>query len=153
MAHDTASGSETMYAAGQAAIERETREGSALQGLLGYRLVKWEPDRAVVAYDIQPAHLNRTGRLHGGILATLLDTAGGFAGCYSADPDERRTCVTLSLTINYVASMSAGQVLTEARRTGGGRSIFFAEIKACDSTGRVLASGTGAFRYLSGDRT
>lgn len=135
--------------AGHAAIEREAREGSALQALLGYRLIEWEPDRAVVAYDIKPDHLNRTGRLHGGILATLLDTAGGFAGCFSADPEERRTCVTLSLTVNYVASMSAGRVLTEARRTGGGHSIFFAEIQARDGEGRVLASGTGAFRYLS----
>lgn len=133
------------------AVERalETSKlGSPLQELLGYRLVEWETDWAAIAYVIDPAHLNRVDRLHGGVLATLLDAACGFSGCYSSDPTRPLACVTLSLTVNYVASVTAGRLVAEGRRTGGGRMIFFAEGAVRDESGRLIASSTGAFRYL-----
>ena len=70
----------------------EQANGSAFQGLLGYRLALWEPDRAVIEYDVDAGHLNRSGVLHGGVLVTLLDTAAGYAGCHCAVPGRiRRT--------------------------------------------------------------
>ena len=72
---------------------REQRFSSALQQLLGYRLVEWAPDHAVFEYEVAPAHLNRTNRLHGGILAVLCDTAAGYAGCYCAIPGETRSSI------------------------------------------------------------
>jgi hypothetical protein len=41
-------------------LAREQRYSSALQQLIGYRLVTWEADRAVIAYEIAKDHLNRT---------------------------------------------------------------------------------------------
>ena len=40
---------------------------------LGFRLVEWEEGRAVMALDIQAKHRNRSGVLHGGVMATLID--------------------------------------------------------------------------------
>ena len=48
--------------------------------LMGYRLTEWSAERAVVELVVGPQHLNRSGVLHGGVLATLLDSALGFAG-------------------------------------------------------------------------
>ena len=97
-------------------LAREQRKSSALQQLLGYRLVEWEADRAVIAYDVAADHLNRTNRLHGGIIATLCDTAAGYAGVWCDAPGETRSTVTLSLTVNFLASVSGGRVFAEARR-------------------------------------
>lgn len=130
-------------------LEREQRFMSAFQTLMGYRLIAWGPDHAVVAYDVAPEHLNRTNRLHGGVIASLLDTAAGYAGCYCATPGETRTTVTLSLTVNYLAAASAGSLRIEARRTGGGKTIFFSEAKAIDREDRVVATAVGTFRYVS----
>lgn len=130
-------------------LDREQRYSSAFQQLMGYRLVEWGPDRAVVAYDVVPDHLNRTNRLHGGVIASLLDTAAGYAGCYCPTPGETRTTVTLSLTVNYLASASARSLRIEARRTGGGKTIFFSEAKAIDAEARVVATAVGTFRYVS----
>ncbi len=35
--------------------------------------------------------INRNGRLHGGVLATVIDDACGFAGCYEAPPESAVT--------------------------------------------------------------
>jgi uncharacterized protein (TIGR00369 family) len=130
-------------------LVREQRFSSALQQLLGYRLVEWEPDRAVFEYQVAPEHLNRTNRLHGGIIAVLCDTAAGYAGCYCETPGEARSSVTLSLTLNFVAPASRGRLRAEGRKTGGGRRIFFAEAEVRDAEGRLIATASGTFRYVS----
>lgn len=130
-------------------LDREQRFSSAFQQLMGYRLVEWASDRAVVAYEVRTDHLNRTGRLHGGVIASLLDTAAGYAGCHCAVPGETRTTVTLSLTVNFLASAAQGSLRIEGRRTGGGKRIFFSQAGAVDDQGRLVATAVGAFRYVS----
>ena len=128
----------------------ERANGSAFQNLLGYRLALWAPDHAVIEYDVDAGHLNRSGVLHGGVLITLLDTAAGYAGCHCAEPGRIRRTLTLSLTTNFVASVTRGRLSIEGRRTGGGRTIFFAAAEARDDAGRLLAGAVGTFRYIGG---
>ncbi len=119
-------------------LGREQRFSSAFQQLIGYRLVEWAADRAVIAYEVMPDHLNRTNRLHGGVIASLLDTAAGYAGCYCATPGETRTTVTLSLTVNFLASASSGLVRIAANAPGAGRRS--SSPKPRRSTKRIVSS-------------
>ena len=64
--------------------------------LVGYRLTKWELDYAEVELDLEPRHLNRSGVPHGGVITTLIDTTGGFVGCYCAVPGRVRVNVLVS---------------------------------------------------------
>lgn len=128
-------------------LERENQ--SPFQQMMGYLLVAWERDHAVVDYEIRPDHLNRTGRLHGGVLASLLDTACGYAGVFCDEPGARRATVTLTLSVNFVAAVNAGRLSVAARRTGGGRSIFFADATVHDGEGRLIATASGSFKYLA----
>lgn len=120
---------------------------SGLQTHLGYRLVSWETDFARVELPLGPHLMNRQGLPHGGLHATLIDTAMGFAGCYTGDPDRRQMALTLSLTVSFLGRAKGARLITEARRTGGGRSIYFAEATVTDDTGARVATGTGVFRY------
>jgi len=131
-------------------LAREQASASGLRTLLGMVLTEWAPDRSLVEMEIAAHHLNRSGLLHGGILATLLDTALGYAGCFMAEPGGVRRTLTLSLTTNFIASVKAGRLCTEGRRTGGGKTIFFAEGDVRDADGRLIATATGTFKYLSG---
>ena len=132
-----------------ATLARERANPSAFQEHMGYELLAWEPDHAVLGYAIQPEHMNRTGRLHGGVLATLLDTTMGYSGVHAAGGSGPRSCVTLSLTVNFVGAVSAGRLTIEARRTGGGKTIFFAEGEIRDDAGHLIATATGSFRYIT----
>jgi len=120
---------------------------SALQTHLGYRLTEWRTDFAQVELPLTPVLMNRQGLPHGGMHATLLDTAMGFAGCYTGDPERAQMALTLSLTVNYLGQARGALLIADARRTGGGKSTYFAEATVCDETGGLIATGTGVFRY------
>ncbi|MBC7133452.1 MAG: PaaI family thioesterase [Roseovarius sp.] len=124
---------------------------SGFQTHLGYRLLTWEPDFARMELPTGQHITNRQGLPHGGIHATLLDAAMGFAGCHTGDPARRQMALTLSLTINYLGQAQGARLIVEARRTGGGRTTFFAEGTVRDANGTTVATGTGVFRYRRGD--
>ena len=123
---------------------------SGLQTHLGYELTTWRADFARVELPLGPQVMNRQGLPHGGIHATLLDTAMGFAGCYTGDADRRQMALTLSLTVNFLGQAQGARLIAEARRTGGGKSTYFAEGTVRDETGAVIATGSGVFRYRRG---
>lgn len=119
--------------------------------LIGYDLSDWRENGATVTLTIDERHLNRSGVLHGGVLATLIDTACGFAGCYRPPPSAGRRALTLSLHTQFLGAVDLGARLSAvAQRTGGGRQIFFSSCEVRDETGRLVARGDGTFRYRTG---
>ena len=117
------------------------------QRLLGYVLdVGGGDGQARCIMELGPQHLNRQGMLHGGLAATLLDSAMGATGSLSVDPDGRHPFTTLSLTVNYVAPGRPGRVEAAGRIAGGGRSTLFIEGTLRHQDGTLIATATGVFR-------
>jgi uncharacterized protein (TIGR00369 family) len=115
--------------------------------LVGYRLLHWREGAASVGLAVARRHRNRNGGLHGGVLATLIDTACGYAGTF-VPGGPPRSGLTLALTTQFLAPARHGSTLVaEARRTGGGTSIFFAACEVRDQHGMLIARGDGTFRY------
>ncbi len=129
-------------------IDKEPLDGAPYpyQSLIGYDIAEWEEGRCVVTMPMRDVHMNRHGLPHGGVYATLLDTAMGFAGSCTPPGEEKRFALTLSMTTNFL-SRPKGQLLTaEARVTGGGRNTFFSEGSIVDETGELIATCVGTFR-------
>jgi len=118
-----------------------------LQAHLGMEMTGWSEGFARVEMPLAPFLSNRQGLPHGGIHATMMDTAMGYAGCYTGDPARRQMALTLSLTINYLGQPRGTRLIAEGRRSGGGRKTYFAEARMVDDLGTVLATATGVFRY------
>lgn len=122
--------------------------------LVGYRLLAWEPERAVLALLLEERHLNRSGLMHGGVLTTLIDAACGYAGTHCSLAGNVRGALTLQLSTQFIAAGRAGQRLTATgRKTGGGRSVFFATAEVADEAGRLIGRGEGVFRYRRGSES
>ena len=118
--------------------------------LVGYELVNWQEDLAEVALTVAARHLNRSGVMHGGVLSTLIDTACGYCGCYTPEGETPKRAFTLSLTCSFIGAGREGRRLTaRARRSGGGKSVFFADCEVLDEDGRVIGSGQGTFKYIT----
>ena len=133
---------------GKPGIDRTLIEDPyALQVLLGFAVTGWAENYARIELPLSDRLTNRQGLPHGGIHATLLDSAMGFAGCYTGDPDHRQMALTLSLTVNYLGQAQGGKLIAEGWRTGGGHKTYFAEGSISDSTGQQVATATGVFRY------
>lgn len=123
-------------------IEGET----GTQRLIGYVLDVSDRDGAACILDLDDRHLNRQGILHGGLSATLLDSAMGATGSLTVDESGRHPFTTLALTVNFLAPGHAGRVTARGRVTGGGRATLFIEgtLRHEDST--LIATATGVFR-------
>lgn len=117
---------------------------------LGMEMLCWSEGYARFALPLAPFLMNRHGNLHGGVHGALLDTAMGYAGCWTGDPLHPQLCLTLTLNVQYLSRPRGTRLVAEARMTGGGRSTFFAEGTVTDDTGEVIAKGTGTFRYRAG---
>ena len=130
---------------------RLLEDPSQMQQLLGFSMTGWSPDYARIEMPLEQKVMNRQGLPHGGVHATLLDTAMGFAGCYTGDPARRQMALTLSLNVQYLAQASGSLLIAEGWRTGGGRKSYFAEGTITDAAGAVIAKGSGVFRYRSGN--
>ncbi|MBM3596781.1 MAG: PaaI family thioesterase [Alphaproteobacteria bacterium] len=128
-------------------IQQEPITG--FQNLLGYRLVEWREGHAVLELDIADRHRNRSGVLHGGVIMTMIDAAGGFSGTYCAVPGNVRRGMSLSISTNFTGQATDGIVRAVARRTRGGRKIFFASVEVF-SGGELIGTGEGVYRYRGG---
>jgi EmrB/QacA subfamily drug resistance transporter len=111
--------------------------------LLGMTIVEVEPGRAVFAVDPAEYHYNPIGAVHGGLAATLLDSATGCAVQTNLHAGTAYT--TLELKLNYVRPMTTetGRVLCEARVVHAGSRVATAEGRVfVEETGKLIAHGT-----------
>lgn len=130
-----------------------SRSSSDLGGFgesVGYVIAAIEPDLARLELAIQPSHLNRLGFVHGGVLTTLIDAAGGRAGMHCTVPGNRRHSVTVSLTVNFHRAIRHGRLIVTGRRLDGGQRIFSSTIEVRHDSGLLVATGLGSYRYLRG---
>lgn len=116
------------------------------QAHVGFTITDWSHGYCRLEQPVVPHLGNRYGIPHGGVHATLLDTAMGYAICFTGDPDDRQLAMTLSLNVQYLAVAKGQTLITEGRRTGGGRSNVFAEGEIRDETGTIIATATAVFR-------
>lgn len=109
---------------------------------LGFELTEAEEGRVVFAATPTEASYNPLGTVHGGYIATLLDSAVGCAVHTTLKPHFRYT--TLELKISYLRPLTSttGRIEAEGRVVQTGRRAAFAEGKVTDARGRVYATAT-----------
>ena len=114
----------------------------------GIEILDWQDGLASLKVDLTHDHLNPLGLVHGGLYASMLDVALAMSGSYRPAPEGLYPGLTLSLTTQYVAPLQLedGFALAKARRTGGGKSVFFAEGEVLSPDGQVIASASGVFK-------
>jgi 1,4-dihydroxy-2-naphthoyl-CoA hydrolase len=124
-------------------IERIRRElgrrfhGSATSRLFGFRLLRVERGRVSLEMKVKPPFLQIHGRVHGGILATLADTAAALAAYTTIPP--RARLATLEMKINFLEGVASGVVTARARVLRAGRTVVVSECDLRDSSRRLAA--------------
>ena len=122
----------------EAARLREAFARVPFASLLGIRIHSLERGAATVLFDVRPELTRMEGILHGGALASLIDTAAAFAVLSLLAPDEQT--VTVDLTLHYLRPVTAGQVTARARVVRAGRRLVNVAVEATDSDSRLVAS-------------
>lgn len=115
---------------------------------LGFTLTEWEDGYAKLEMELTEKHLNRSGILHGGVIATIIDAVGGYCGVWVPAGAEKKRALTLSLTTSFMGTTKEGRIHATARRRGGGRSVFFASCEVYSPEGTLIAMGEGTYKTM-----
>lgn len=103
-----------------------------------------ELSEGYAVFDVEPAeyHYNPIGVIHGGLAATLLDSAMGCAVHSTLPAGVGYT--TLEVKVNFVRAMTAetGRVRCEAKLIHLGGRTATAEGRIVDESGKLYAHGT-----------
>lgn len=118
--------------------------------LVGMTVVAAEAGRVVFALEAGPQHGNPMGTVHGGILATLADSAMGMA--YATTLGEGESFTTLELKVNFLRPVWRGRLEAEGRITSAGRTTALTECRITDAQGRLVAHATSTCLKLEGER-
>ena len=116
---------------------------------LGFTLVRATEEEAVLEATPRPEHANGGGILHGGYLASLLDTTTGWA--VHASLADGTAAPHVQLSIQYVRAGVVGKPLTcTGRCIRAGRRVASAEAEIRQD-GAVVARAVSSHAVLSGD--
>ncbi len=115
---------------------------SGMGQLMGFKLVEVSEGHAVFTINPDERHYNGIGIAHGGLAATLLDSAMGCA--INTMMPAGRIFTTLEMKINYVRPMrrETGEVRCEASVIHVGGRAAIAEGRIVDREGKLYAHGT-----------
>lgn len=116
--------------------------------LIGMRLALLAFDRCRVELDLREDHLQPFGIVHGGVLATLIDTATFWAGFLRLPEDNG--LVNVDLKLNYVKAVSRGRLRAEGECLRAGRQISYTVAGVYDEGNELVAHGTSTLMALPG---
>lgn len=113
-----------------------------ISALMSFSLTELGEGHAVFTAEPAEYHYNPIGVVHGGLAATLLDSAMGCA-VHSTLP-AGASYTTLEIKVNYVRPMTAetGEVRCEARVIHVGGRTATAEGRVIDASGKLYAHAT-----------
>ena len=120
--------------------------GNPLLDHLGLKLVLWDIGRCEFELAISARHLNRQSSLHGGVVATLLDAACGYAGLIATPNAKPGNAWTVMLTISYLDKTARGKIRAVGQVTRSGRNLYFSTGKLLTEDGHLLATAQGTFK-------
>lgn len=130
-----------------AAVQESVRS-APYPSLIGMQLAAMDFDTCRIELELAERHLQPFGIIHGGVLATLIDTATFWAG-FLRLPDECGL-VNVDLKLNYLKAVAGGTLRAEGRCLRPGRQISYTEASVYDGAGELVAHGTSTLMALPG---
>ena len=123
------------------AMQRGDLPDPPIMRLLAIEFVEAEAGRVVFAVTPAEFHYNPIGSVHGGLAATLCDSAMGCAVHSALPAGDGYTTLELKVNLVRPLTVETGQVTCEGRVLHLGARVATAEARVTDAAGRLYAPG------------
>ena len=123
-------------------------EPMGIAGLLDIRCAEVEDGRIVFTCKTRPDFANPLGALHGGIAATLLDSAMGCAVHTTLPANQVYTSLDISVRYIRPGAIDGRELRAEGRVVHRGRKVRTAEATLTDEAGHLIATATSSLMVL-----
>ncbi|MBB5868641.1 uncharacterized protein (TIGR00369 family) [Allocatelliglobosispora scoriae] len=110
--------------------------------LMDMESMEAQEGRVAVTMRAQEFHYNPLGGVHGGVIATLLDTAAACSVHTTLPAGTSYTSLDLTTKFLRPASVASGLLRCEGRVISRGRRTALAEAQLTDEAGRLIAHAT-----------
>ena len=126
---------------------REAFESVPFAHLLQLQLGEMKRGAATLHLEVRDDLRQNNGVVHGGVIASLVDTAAAFAILTLLERDQ--TSTTVDLTIHYLRPLSSGQTTAQARVLRAGRRIMVIKVDVLDESKTLVATALTSFIRLT----
>ena len=117
--------------------------------LLGIQVDSVVAGHAVLTMPVRDDHKQNHGVVHGGAIASLIDSSMAFAIIPLLAENERTT--TVDLTIHYLRPLTEGVAKSSARVVRAGRRVIVVAAEVLDHKERLVATSLSTYLRLGTD--
>ena len=121
--------------------------GSFFPGFIGIELDEVRTDYARMRLRFRPELNQPAGVVHGGAIATLIDTV--VVPAIGSAYDERRPLYTIDMHVQYLDPLIEEDAIAEAWIEKRGRSIVFCRAEVRTESDTLVATGTLVYKVGS----
>ena len=115
--------------------------------LLGLELGEMKSGEASLHLNMRDELKQNQGVAHGGVVASLIDTAAAFAVVTRLESGARVT--TTDLTIHYLRPITSGRLTATARIVRGGRRLFVLSVEVTNNHQVLVATAVTSYLKLA----
>jgi uncharacterized protein (TIGR00369 family) len=115
-------------------------------GHLGMRLVEMQPDSATLALPFAQSLVTIGTVVHGGAIASLIDTTAMVAAWSGAALPEKPRGTTVGLTVNYLVAASSEDLEASARVLQRGKNLVYLDVEVRGASGTLVAKGLVTYK-------
>jgi uncharacterized protein (TIGR00369 family) len=126
--------------------------GAPIADTLGLENFGGEPGAIHVELVPEHRHYNPIGSVHGGVMATLLDTAAACSVHSTLAPGERYTSLDLTVKFLRPVTTDSGRLRCEGSIIQRGRRTALAQAQLYDVHGRLVAHATSTCMIFPAER-
>ena len=130
----------------RAEIIRQFLPTSPYVGHLGMQLTDMQPDMAVLTLPFERSLVTIGNTIHGGAIASLIDTAAMVAAWSDTTVVENLRGTTVGLTVSYLAAAQGEDLRATARVLRRGRSLVYLDIEVQSVSGTNVARGLVTYK-------
>ena len=113
---------------------------------IGLRLAEVREDYGRIELDIEPHHLQPAGIVHGGVLATMIDTVVVPAVGSTLSREHRFSTISMTVEYQAAAHRDATTLMAEGWVTRRGRSVVFCRAEVVDDAGTLVTAGSCVYK-------
>ncbi len=127
-------------------LMRQFLPTSPYVGHLGMQLTEVRPGSATLTLPFADALVTIGATVHGGAIASLIDTAAMVAAWSDADVPANPRGTTVGLTVSYLAPATGADLQATARVLRRGRSLVYLDVDVRDASGAAVAKGLVTYK-------
>ncbi len=127
-------------------VVRHFLRTSPFVGHLGIQLTTLQPGIAALTLPFTEALVTVGTIVHGGAIASLIDTAASVAAWSDAEVPANGRGATVSLTVTYLAAASQEDLQAVARVLRRGRSLVYLDVDVNSASGQAIAKGLVTYK-------